>query len=261
MCDLTVVVPIYNEAQRLAFFLRSIPTDVPVLLLDKGSNDESILIAKTFDNVQILNLPFGPPSSEFSHLREIKDQLSTEWCLMLVVSQTLDLSLFCRLKEIIKDNQNDVIELPFRTYTFGMYEEYNPWPSTTHKPLLSKVKVINFQPRVHQELIFKSNKVAKLGDEFGRVHHNSNINLESFIEKSLNYARQEADEYRRLNIRHPGTSRPLRYILKSLINGYLRRKLTVFRGQRGILLGTAFVLTQLLILLFVTYGNKDDDAG
>ena len=261
MCDYTVLVPIYNEAKRLAVFLRSIPTDVPVLVLDKSSNDESVLIAKTFDNVEILNLPFGPPSSEFSHLKLIKAHLKTEWCLCLVVSDTLDLSLFAKIKEVIKNSQNDIIELPFSNYTFGMCEDYNPWPSITYKPLLSRVKVIKFQPLVHQELIFHSNKVTKLSDEFGRIHHNSNANLEVFLAKSIDYAKQEAEDYKRLNLRHPGISRPIRYLAKSLFNGFIRQKFTIFRGEQGILLGTAYVLTQFLIILFVVYGARREDSS
>ena len=79
MCDFTIVVPIYNEQDRLIKFLKGIPTDVPVLLLDKASTDDSLTIANKFSNVEILNIPFGPPSSEFTHLASIKDKIMTEY--------------------------------------------------------------------------------------------------------------------------------------------------------------------------------------
>lgn len=261
MCEFTVVVPVYNEGRRLAEFLRSIPSEIPILLLDKGSNDESVLIAKTFNNVEILDIPFGPPGSEFIYLTKIKSRLRTEWCLVLVVSQIVDLQLYSKINKVLTNNRNDIIELPFRNYTFGMCEAYNPWPSHTYKPLLSRVKAINFQPRVHQELIYNSTKVQKLDAEFGYVHHNSNTSLEGFLAKSIQYAKQEAEEYKRLSEQHPGALRPIRYVAKSLFNGFIRRKFTIFRGERGVLLGTAFVLTQFLILLFVIYGAQSDEKS
>jgi glycosyltransferase involved in cell wall biosynthesis len=261
MHDLTVVVPVYNEEKRLSRFLQHIPNDVSVLLLDKASNDKSATIANEFSNVEVFSIPFGPPSSEFTHLEEIKNQLQTEWCLLLVVSQTLDEMLFSKIKEVIKNEANDVIELPFKNYTFGMCEDYSPWPSNTCKPLLARVTALNLQPLVHRELHFHSNKVGSISRKFGSVHHNSNINLETFLVKSVNYARQEAKEYNRRDEVHSGVLRPIWYIIKSLCNGYVRQKFTIIRGKRGVLLGTAFVLTQLLILLFVLYENEKDEIS
>lgn len=261
MSDFTIVVPIHNEQSRLQKFLKEIPTDIPVLLLDKSSTDDSLIIANKFSNVDILNIPFGPPSSEMDHLQTIKDKIGTEWCMILVVSQTLDLSLYRKITKVIHTETYDVIELPFINYTFNLCESYNPWPSRTHKRLLARVSVLDLQPRVHHELKFSSDRVKKISPDFGSIHHHSNLNLESFLTKSLSYARQEALEYQKLGEMHIALSSPVKFVFKSLINGYFRRNFTLFRGRRGVLLGSAYVLTQLLILLFVIYESENNDIA
>lgn len=261
MSKFCVVVPVYNEENRIDHFLQSIPTNIDVIALDKSSTDDSKIRMARYPNVRIFDLPFGPPSSEFLHWDQIANRFEHRWCLLLVVSQTLDETLFEEMERVVKCTSSDVIELPFRNYTLKTHSTFNPWPSLTYKALLRKKSAVKFHPRVHQELAHSSTKVLRLNEKHGLVHHQSNLTIDQLVKKSVSYAKQEADQYRKNQEVHSIQKRPLLFVLRALFNGFIRRRMTIFRGPKGVLLGSCYVISQLLIVVYVLNGRDGNERN
>lgn len=261
MQEPTIIVPVYNEENRIDDFLNNLHFASKIILLNKNSTDSTVQKANKHKNVSIVNVPYGPPSSEHYHLDKVLENVKSDWLLILVASQRIDRSLYDHICKIVCKTKKDILSLPFKNYTLGFCTTYNPWPAETSKPLCCRKSVANFQPVVHRELCFKSDKMEILDKKFGSVHHVSNSNLDALLRKSQMYARQEVEEYLSKDQVHPITKRPLYFIFKAIINGYFRRNFTLFRGPTGVLLGTAYVVTQLLILLHalqIDKKQKDD---
>ena len=251
MDDLDIIVPIYNEESRIESFIQNLPSSANIIFLDKSSTDESVKIASKYKNVKIITLPYGPPSSEHEYWHVIRSQSTAEWYFIMVISQKIDKTLYDEIIKQTKSKNIDIIEIPFRNYTLNLASSYNPWPNNTFKKLICRKSVVNFQNKVHNELHFLSDKVKRIPNSYGYIKHFSNNTTEKLISKSIMYASQELLEYKKNGLVHPIRKSPLKFIFKSFFNGYIRHKGTIFRGQKGALLGSAYVVTQLLILVFV----------
>lgn len=255
MHKLSLVIIIYNEAKRLKKFLKSHNFADHIYVAIKKSNDNSRDIAKKFKNVSIIDLPFSNPSEEFLNFKkDFLENITSDWIFILTAADTVDRTLYEKIKKITNKTKKEIISVPFKNYIFGISPSFSPWPSLCYKKLVCKLKISDFKPILHNELQFTSNKHLKISSKYGHVHHYSNINDEDFLNKSMTYAKITLDQSVDLNS-HPFVKSPFYSLFKILFNGLLRRK-TIFNKDTGPLLGVSYIYCHILIMFLLLYKFK-----
>lgn len=170
-----------NNESYINSTLKSLQSFSEVIILDTGSTDSTLSIAKTYPNVKI----FHQKLSGFGPTRNIGATFAFHpWILALDADEVLSPSL---AKEIHKLNlsTDTIYKIPFRNYYNNKWIKGCGWYPESHIRLYHKETTSFSDSQVHEKILSKSLSIKKLKHP---IHHTSYRSIQDFIDKMDRYS-------------------------------------------------------------------------
>ena len=230
MASLSVALIVKNEENNLAECLETVKWADEIVVLDAGSTDKTIEIAKQYTDNVYINADWQGYGVQRQRLQEF---VTTDWVLMLDADERLTEELIIEIKKVLTlDNKNTVYALARLSWCFGDFIRHSGWYPDYVTRLYAKDTAQYTSQLVHEKLEYGSNiNLTKLK---GDLLHYTYRNLEHYLVKSAAYATAWAEQ------------REQRGKSSSLLQGFLHGvgcflKMYVFRfgfldGRQGLLL-------------------------
>ena len=223
---LSVVVIAKNEEDRIKACLESIKWATEIIVLDNGSIDKTIDIAKKYtDKI------FSFDNLDFASIRNKgMEKAENEWVIYIDADERILFNLKEEILETIKSNKYSAIAISRKNIIFGQEEKYGPfWPDWVIR-LLKKEDFETWVGKIHEYPKFK----GKLGYSKNSLLHLTHRSLDQVVLKSLEWSKIDASL--RLKANHPKMSgwRFLRILFSELFNQGVLRK-GFFSGTIGVI--------------------------
>lgn len=225
MMKLSIVVITKNEEGRIRACLESVKWADEIIVLDNGSSDKTIEIAKKYtDKVFVFN------DLDFASIRNKgMEKAINDWVLYVDSDERVLSDLKLEILEIIKSNQCSALALSRRNIIFGNEVKYGPFRPDWVIRLLKKDDFEQWVGKIHEYPKFK----GKLGYSKNSLLHLTHRNLDQVVLKSLEWSKIDAKL--RMEAGHPKMSgwRFLRILFSELFNQGILRK-GFFGGSVGV---------------------------
>lgn len=230
MATLSVALIVKNEELNLADCLDTVKWADEIAVLDAGSDDKTIEIAKKYTDKVFVNDDWQGYGIQRQRLQSYT---TSDWVLMLDADERLTPELTAEIKKVLeKDDRNVVYSLARLSWCFGKFIRHSGWYPDYVTRLYTKDKAEYNANLVHEKLEFTSDmQVIKLK---GDLLHYTYRDLEHYLVKSAGYASAWAEQ------------REKRGKTSSLLQGFIHGlscflKMYVFRlgfldGKQGLLL-------------------------
>ncbi len=236
---LSVVVITKNEENRIKACLESVKWADEIIVVDNGSDDKTLKIAKNYtDKI------FEVKLHDFASLRNFAmEKTSGEWVLFIDADERVMESLKKEINEMITTSIFSAFAISRKNIIFGKEVKYGPfWPDWVIR-LLKKSDYINWIGKVHEYPKFK----GKLDYSKNSLLHLTHRNVDQIIRKSLEWSKIDAKL--RIDSNHPKMSgcRFIRILVSELFNQ------GIVKG--GFFNGTVGVMDSVLqaFSLYMTY--------
>ena len=230
MAKISVALIVKNEEKNLAECLETVKWADEIVILDAGSDDKTVEIAKKYTDKIHVSTDWKGYGVQRQRLQELT---SCDWILMLDADERLTSRLAEEIKSVLdKDDHNSVYALPRLSWCFGRFIRHSGWYPDYVKRLYHKDMAKYSSQLVHEKLEHDSGmSVIKLK---GDLLHYTYRDLEHYLVKSAAYASAWAEQ------------RQKRGKSSSLLQGFLHgigcfMKMYVFNlgfldGKQGLLL-------------------------
>lgn len=223
---LSAIVITKNEENRIKACLESIKWTDEIIVLDNGSDDKTVQIAKQFTNKV-----FSFPHLDFASLRNKgMEKSSGDWVLYIDSDERILASLRQEIENLISSNDKSAYAISRRNIIFGREVKYGPfWPDWVIR-LLKKEKFETWVGKVHEYPKFK----GSLGYSKNSLLHLTHRNIDQIVLKSLEWSKIDAKL--RFDNKHSKMSgwRFLRIFTTEVFNQGILRK-GFFNGTIGIM--------------------------
>jgi glycosyltransferase involved in cell wall biosynthesis len=252
----TAFLPVYNEEKRIEHCLISFQWCDEIILLDKGSSDNTVEIAKKYKNVRIL-VQENTESYSSSEFKVFMDTCKTNWCMLVTASGLMHRDLALRVKEVLSNigNEYDTISIPYRPYFLGQYAKYSPWFAEYSNKIVRTDSVNLNLESVHSVFVPNNTNIYKIkvdNPEFA-FYHLSHESAESMLVRHSRYWRGEINSKTTLQ-------EDCKYILKKTIQ-LIFFKRTFFKGKDAIALAFSFLSYHMMTYVFKwdkLHGNEEE---
>ena len=230
MATLSVALIVKNEEKNLTECLETVKWADEIVVLDAGSEDQTMEIAKQYTDKVFINADWQGYGIQRQRLQEFT---SSDWVLMLDADERLTPELTTEIKQaLIQNKKNIVYSLPRLSWCFGRFIRHSGWYPDYVARLYAKENAQYNNKLVHEKLEYEEGmKLVKLK---GDLLHYTYRDLEHYLVKSAGYATAWADQ------------KEARGKTSSLSQGFLHGiacflKMYVFRlgfldGKQGLLL-------------------------
>lgn len=236
---LSVVIITKNEQDRIKACLESVKWADEIVVLDNGSEDETIEIAKKYTD-KIFNFI----DLDFASIRnEGMKKAKGEWVLYVDSDERILTPLKEEIASLIKSNQYNAYAISRRNIILGQEVNYGPYKRDWVIRLFKKEDFDSWSGKVHESAHFK----GKLGYTKNFLLHLTHRDVDQIVLKSLAWSKIDAKL--RYDSNHPQMSgwRFLRILLSEFFNQGIKRG-GFFNGTVGIVDSTLQVFS-----LFITF--------
>ena len=184
MATLSVALIVKNEEKNLAECLNSVKWADEIVILDSGSSDSTIEIAKLFTSKVYINTDWQGYGIQRQRLQEL---VSCDWILMLDADERITPELQKEIRKvIIEDSKDTVYALARLSWCFGRFIRHSGWYPDYVTRLYAKERAQYNSNLVHEKLeyISKTHRIKLKGD----LLHYTYRDLEHYLVKSASYA-------------------------------------------------------------------------
>lgn len=236
---LSVIILAKNEEKRIRACLESVKWVDEIIVLDNGSEDQTLQIAKEYTD-KILKFK----DNDFATLRNKgMEQVKGEWVLYVDADERVLEPLRKEIEAQITFGDFCAFAISRRNIIFGREVSYGPfWPDWVIR-LLKKEDFTRWFGKVHEYPKFK----GELGYLKNPLLHLTHRDVDQIVKKSLEWSKIDATL--RFNAGHPKMSalRFMRILLGEMFNQGIKRK--------GFFNGTVALVDSILqtFSLFLTY--------
>ena len=236
---LSVIVITKNEEARIKACLESVKWADEIIVVDNGSTDLTLEIAKKYTN-KIIDFK----GSDFAGLRnKAMEEVSGDWVFYVDADERVLQPLKEEIENIIQKTEKSAFAVSRRNIIFGTEQKYGPfWPDWVIR-LFKKSEFESWVGEVHEYGKFR----GELGYTKNSFLHLTHRNVDQIILKSLDWSKIDAKL--RLEAGHPKMSgwRFIRILISETFNQGIKRK--------GFFGGTVGVIDSMLQVfsLFITY--------
>jgi (heptosyl)LPS beta-1,4-glucosyltransferase len=193
--NITVILEVYNEEDRIELCLKNFLWADQVILVDKSSTDRTVEIAKRYA-IEVIIVPYSDRCG--CHWKKILSERDiSEWVMAPTASSLIHPNL---VKDIIVLTTNfdfdyDVIGMPYAIYSFGICSNRSPWHDKRKYTLIRKSS-LELTDKLHYEFYSKSKKIydMPIKNEIDILYHLTHKNIEDYFEKVHRYTKVEAEE-------------------------------------------------------------------
>ncbi|MBI2196442.1 glycosyltransferase family 2 protein [Candidatus Daviesbacteria bacterium] len=236
---LSIVVLTKNEEDRIKTCLESVKWADEIVVVDNGSNDNTLKIAEKYTNkIFQVNLP------DFAEVRNFAmGKALGNWIFFVDADERVLEPLRREIETLISSEDFSALAVSRRNIVFGKEVRYGPfWPDWVTR-ILRKKDFENWIGKVHEYPKFK----GKLGYTKNSLLHLTHRNIDQITLKSLEWSKIDAKL--RSNANHPKMSgwRFLRIFVSEAFNQGIIRQ--------GFFNGTVGIMDSLLqaFSLYMTY--------
>ena len=176
----------YNGWEYLEGCLQSLSFCEQLILVDKGSSDNSVSLAKKYTS-EIYQVEWSPI---VEHTRPFAlEKCHHEWVLFLDHDEMIDIELMKWIEGFIRrdDDSYDAVALSRKDHYFGDWsEQQRSWPAR-HIRLFRKSKG-RFEPRIHTSAKIDSNRIYEhQTNDGGAIIHHAYDTLEQWSSTANRY--------------------------------------------------------------------------
>ncbi len=235
---ISVVIIAKNEENRIKACLESVKWADEIIVVDDGSTDDTVQIAKAYTDKIIKT-----SSRNFSEKRETAlEKVSGEWVFFVDADERVLQPLREEIESIISsDSSCAVWQVSRRNIILGKEKKYAAfWPDYVIR-LFKKSALKGYQGEVHEQPDFE----GELGTLKNSLLHLTHRDIDSMVLKSLDWS--HIDAKLRFNAGHPPMSgwRFIRILITETFNQGISRR-GFFNGS----VGTIDALLQTFSLMF-----------
>lgn len=249
---LTVIVLTKNEEVRLTACLESVKWADEIIVVDNGSTDQTLKIAKKYTD-KIIEYK----DQDFAFLRNQGAKgAKGDWVLYIDSDERVLANLRNEIEALITFDNLSAYAICRKNIIFGKEVRYGPfWPDWVIR-LIKKQDFDGWVGKVHEYPKFR----GKLGYSKNSLLHLTHRNVDQIVLKSLEWSKIDAKL--RLDANHPKMSgwRFLRIFIAEVFNQGILRK-GFFNGSIGIMdsLLQAFSLYMTYVRLWELQQSKSRD--
>lgn len=186
---ISVTILTKDSGKTLLSTFTSLPSSWEVVLVDTGSKDDTLEIARRFPQANIFTHPF----TSFGALRNwAAEKASYDWILALDSDESLSPSLVEEIKKMSLED-SCVYSFPFHNYFRGKWMKCCGWYPESHIRLYSRKKTHFIHEKIHEGIAVKGLKIISLQHP---VIHTPYLNMEDFLRKMQLYTSLFAEQYR-----------------------------------------------------------------
>jgi glycosyltransferase involved in cell wall biosynthesis len=183
MEDLTALILTYNEEANIARALSSVSWIPHVVVIDSGSTDKTIEIAKDYPNVAVVHRAFDTFANQCNFgLSQIK----TEWVLSLDADYVLTPDLIAEVRALRPTSDVAGYAAEFRYCIFGRPLRSSLYPART---ILYRRQLAQYRDEGHGHRVVVRGEIKKLA---GKIDHDDRKPLSRWIYEQDRYAKIEA---------------------------------------------------------------------
>lgn len=236
---LSVIIIAKNEEGRIKACLESVKWADQIIVLDNGSTDRTLDIAR-----QYTKEVFTYQDLDFSSLRNKgMEKVKRDWVLYVDSDERVLNPLKIEIFQLISSDKYSAFAISRKNIIFGQEVRYGPYSKDWVIRMIKKSDFEEWVGKVHEYPKFK----GRLGYSKNSLLHLTHRDVDHFILKSLDWSKIDAKL--RFDSNHPkmNSLRFLRILISELIKqGVIRR---------GFFNGTVGVVDSILqsFSLFITY--------
>lgn len=187
---ISVVIITKNEAHIIGSTLQSLQgiTD-NIVIVDSGSTDETISIAKKFQAHVIETRWQGYGITKNIGI----DAATNDWILSLDADEAIDEKLKDSISQLNTSDENVVYKLRYKNFFCNKWIRFGEWSGDKHIRLFNRKKVKWNDASVHESLVMPAGvKVIELN---GNVLHYTTRDMDEYMQKTIQYAKLNAKKY------------------------------------------------------------------
>ena len=176
-----------NSEKTIHRALRSVESLAEVVLIDTGSQDKTLEIARGFPNVQVYEHAF----TGFGDLKNLAvNYANYDWILSLDSDEVVSKAL---LDEICQTQlqEDSVYSFPFHNYFNGKWIKWCGWYPDRHIRLYNKTRTSFNADFVHEGIETEDLKIMQFSHP---IEHFSYIKIEDFLRKMQTYSSLYAEQ-------------------------------------------------------------------
>lgn len=234
--SLTAIIITKNEEESISRCLKSVSFVDEIVIVDSGSVDKTLEIAKKYD-AKIFKKEFDNYASQRNYAIS---KANSRWILSLDADEEIPNALSTEIREAINNHNFDGYLIPRRNIIFGKEIKHTRWGPDKHVWLFKKDKG-KFINSIHEE-VHVNGKVGELVN--AKLHH-SHKNIYEFIEMLNNYTSLEAQELANKGVRF-SCLKLFYFPLRSFFGRYFL-KLGFLDGWRGFVLSYLRAIYQFTV--------------
>ncbi|MFH2019692.1 MAG: glycosyltransferase [bacterium] len=176
---IAAIVLTYNEEKDLPACLQSLKWVDEIVVVDSGSTDKTLEIAKKF-KAKVYKRTFDDFASQRNFA--LSKVASFDWVLMLDADEVCEDKLASELAFFAKDIYLDGVKIPRKNFIFGKWIEHTEWYPDYHL-VFFRPKIASYVGGVHERAKFiKGNETTATATSH-ILHHNYD-SVAEFIEKN-----------------------------------------------------------------------------
>ena len=222
----SVAVIAKNEQNRIKVCLESVKWADEIIVMDNGSNDQTVLIAKKYtDKVFKVDL------EDFASIRnQAMEKAKGDWVLFVDSDERVLEPLKNEIEIMVSFSQFSAYAISRKNIIFGREVKYGPfWPDWVIR-LLKRKDFDSWIGKVHEYPKFR----GELGYSKNSLLHLTHRNVDQVVLKSLEWSKIDAKL--RIDCNHPKMSgwRFIRIFITELFNQGILRK-GFFNGTIGVI--------------------------
>jgi glycosyltransferase involved in cell wall biosynthesis len=182
---LTVIIIAKNEAQNIERCLKSVLFSDEIIVLDSGSDDETVALSKLYTkNVYSTDWPgYGLQK------QRALDKATGDWVLNLDADESVSDALQQEIKQAMASNSADAFCVPIRMHFYGCALKYSSSPKR-HKRLFKREGARFSEDIVHEKVILPAN--ARIGALKNPIMHHSFRDVRHVLSKINRYSSYSA---------------------------------------------------------------------
>lgn len=230
MPSLSAVLIVKNEAERLAECLERLRFADEIIIVDAGSTDNTIDIAKRFTS----HVYVEPDWQGYGIQRQrAQARARGDWILMVDADEHITPELQNSIQAAVRaDDQNTVYAIARLSWCFGRFIRHSGWYPDYVVRLYPREKAAYGEATVHEKLAYPSTMSVRQLQ--GDLLHYTYRDLEHYLVKSAQYAAAWAEQ-RQLQGRRSSLLQGTLHGLACFIKMYILR-LGFLDGRQGLLL-------------------------
>lgn len=182
--DITVLILTFNEAPNLRRTLEKLTWAKEILVLDSGSTDETLNIARSFPRVRLVHRSFDSFARQCNFGLQ---QITSEWVLSLDADYVLTDEIIHEISELKPDGKLSGFRAHFAYCVYGRTLRASLYPPRT---VLYRKSLATYHDEGHGHRVQVSGQVANLKSS---ILHDDRKSLCTWFGAQIKYAKIEAD--------------------------------------------------------------------